>query len=104
MTKKGRTLVRRTLLFLMMILCMGFLKAEVNAATTVQNPTYDGYDYIYSYVYFGSYPQSEVTDTETKNSIDAKLIIRGKTEGDVWVDGIQYRKEPYKETYEDIDE
>ena len=47
---------------------------------------------IHSSIYFGAYPQSEVTDKETKEKIDDALNSEGKTKGDVWVDGIKYRK------------
>ena len=46
----------------------------------------------WSYVYFGSYPQSEVTDEGIISAIDAALTIQGKGKGDVWVDGTKYRK------------
>ncbi|MBD5106431.1 MAG: Ig domain-containing protein, partial [Lachnospiraceae bacterium] len=55
----------------------------------------------WSYVYFGSYPQSEVTDEATKQAIDS-AISQGKgqsagtaesSEGtDVWVNGTKYRR------------
>ncbi|MBD5466238.1 MAG: hypothetical protein HDR22_10590 [Lachnospiraceae bacterium] len=62
----------------------------------------DGTDYTdFSYVYFGSYPQSEVTDEATKQAIDS-AISQGKgqsagtvesSEGtDVWVNGTKYRR------------
>ncbi len=55
----------------------------------------------WSYVYFGSYPQSEVTDTAIKQAIDS-AISQGmgqaagtaeSSEGiDVWVNGTKYRR------------
>ena len=42
----------------------------------------------WSSVYFGSYPQTEVTDKSIIAQIDAKL----PTSGDVWVNGVKYRK------------
>lgn len=56
----------------------------------------EGTDYTsWSYVYFGSYPQSEVTDSNTINAI-TKVIETSGTAGDagmdVWVDGVRYRR------------
>lgn len=50
----------------------------------------DGTDYTdWSYVYFGSYPQTEVTgDTLTAAIIKAPY----DTNGDAWVDGAKYRR------------
>ena len=43
-----------------------------------------GSDYTdWSYVYFGSYPQSEVTDAGIISAIDAALAVQGKGKGDV---------------------
>ena len=42
----------------------------------------------YSYVYFGSYPQMEVTDSAVIKQIDKNL----EDVGDTWVDGSRYRK------------
>lgn len=46
----------------------------------------------WSYVYFGSYPQSEVTDAAIINQIDAKLAAQNLTVGDVWIGNVKYRK------------
>lgn len=46
----------------------------------------------YSYVYFGSYPQSEVTQIDIINSIDKGLLQKGLDTGDIWVNGTKYRK------------
>ena len=57
----------------------------------------------WSYVYFGSYPQSEVTDTNTINAIEAAIAknaseneayIGEKADNgtDVWVNGTKYRR------------
>lgn len=67
-----------------------------------------GSDYTdFSYVYFGSYPQSEVTDEVTKRAIDS-AISQGSgqaagtaenSEGiDVWVNGTRYRRISKKDT------
>ena len=53
----------------------------------------DGSDYTdWSYIYFGSYPQSEVKSEGTKNMIDSELSKTGKTTGDVFVGQCKYRK------------
>lgn len=46
----------------------------------------------WTYVYFGSYPQSEVTDAAIINQIDEKLSAQNLTVGDVWIGNIKYRK------------
>ena len=57
----------------------------------------------WSYVYFGSYPQSEVTDTATINAIEAVIAKnaskneayigeRADTGTDVWINGTKYRR------------
>lgn len=70
-----------------------------NTAVPPSNPIHHctgergGSDYTeWGYVYFGSYPQSEVTDAGTISAIDAALLTLGQTKGDVEVDGIRYRK------------
>ncbi len=62
----------------------------------------DGTDYTdFSYIYFGSYPQSEVTDAATRQAIDSAISqgmgqaagTAGSREGtDVWVNGTKYRR------------
>ena len=52
---------------------------------------------VWSYLYFGSYPQSEVTDSRIIESIEEAIATEGietDSEGicDVWVDGTKYRK------------
>ncbi|MBR1692459.1 MAG: leucine-rich repeat protein, partial [Lachnospiraceae bacterium] len=47
------------------------------------------------YVYFGSYPQSEVTDAETIAKIDSVILssgVNGDAGVDVWVDETKYRR------------
>lgn len=52
----------------------------------------------WSYVYFGSYPQSEVTDTAIIVAIDSAIAAGNGTTGadntgtDVWVNGTKYRR------------
>ncbi|MCM1160553.1 MAG: DUF6273 domain-containing protein [Roseburia sp.] len=75
--------------------------ARVGAGTPA-NPIHhctkknDGTDYTdFSYVYFGSYPQSEVTDSATKAAIDSAVATAGTTADagmDVWVNGTKYRR------------
>lgn len=49
----------------------------------------------WSYIYFGSYPQTEITDADLISKIDSAIEVYG-TAGDigmdVWVDGIKYRR------------
>ncbi len=50
----------------------------------------DGSDYTdWSYIYFGSYPQAEVTGSELTDKITGASY---NTDGDAWVDGIKYRR------------
>ncbi|MBD5105469.1 MAG: hypothetical protein HDT41_00530, partial [Lachnospiraceae bacterium] len=51
----------------------------------------------WSYLYFGSYPQSEVTDSRIIASIKEAITTQGieldsNNECDVWVDGTKYRR------------
>ena len=53
----------------------------------------------FSYVYFGAYPQSEVTDSATIAAIDNAIAMSGTREDaemdagiDVWVNGTKYRR------------
>lgn len=46
----------------------------------------------WSYVYFGSYPQSEVADEGIKTAIETALSDNGMTDGDIWVGNKRYRK------------
>ena len=46
----------------------------------------------YSYVTFGSYPQSEVTDAKLIRRIEQAFDETGAIKGDVWLDGERYRK------------
>ncbi len=46
----------------------------------------------WSYVYFGSYPQTEVMDAGVKSQIDVALNAEGKTTGDITVGNVKYRK------------
>ena len=56
----------------------------------------DGSDYTdWSYVYFGSYPQSEVTDAATIAAIESAIPSSGASVDvgvDVWVEGTKYRR------------
>lgn len=60
-------------------------EAEALSVYDLHTPNSDGY----SYVWFGSYPQSEVKNDSLKKAIDAKL---GDKSGDCWIDGTKYRK------------
>ncbi len=49
----------------------------------------------WDYVYFGSYPQSEVTDAAVIEAVENAIAAYGiRTDGgtDVWVDGVKYRR------------
>lgn len=49
----------------------------------------------WSYVYFGSYPQTEVTDSATIGAIDRAIAASGQRADsgiDVWVNGTKYRR------------
>ncbi|MCM1162601.1 MAG: DUF6273 domain-containing protein [Roseburia sp.] len=49
----------------------------------------------FSYVYFGSYPQSEVTDSEIVAAIDKAISVSDNSVDvgmDVWLNGIKYRR------------
>ncbi|MCM1161029.1 MAG: DUF6273 domain-containing protein [Roseburia sp.] len=71
----------------------------INQEGTPSNPIHHcAPDYTdFSYVYFGSYPQSEVTDSAIIADIE-NAISTSETEADadvgidVWVDGIKYRR------------
>ncbi|MBD5465216.1 MAG: Ig domain-containing protein [Lachnospiraceae bacterium] len=75
---------------------------QAGAVTGPANPVHhcakenDGSDYTdFSYVYFGSYPQSEVTDSVTIAAIDnaiEKYGIEADAGMDVWVNGMKYRR------------
>ncbi len=55
----------------------------------------------WSYIYFGSYPKSNVTDSATIAAIDAAIATSGMladTGVDVWVDGTKYRRISRDET------
>jgi len=71
-------------------------------ATMPSNPVHhctklnDGSDYTeWSYIYFGSYPQSEVTDAATISAIESAIPssgVSGDAGVDVWVGGTKYRR------------
>ena len=71
-------------------------------ATNPANPVHhctkkgDGSDYTdFSYIYFGSYPQSEVTDGAVIADIEKAIATSGvaaEAGRDVWVNGIKYRR------------
>ena len=75
---------------------------QAGAVTGPANPVHhctkknDGSDYTdFSYVYFGSYPQSEVTDSATIAAIDKEIAASGaaaEAGTDVWVNGTKYRR------------
>lgn len=76
------------------------LQAETVSADKISNPTHycangdEGKrDYSeWSYVYYGSYPQIEITDKKVTDAVDAALQDSGKTMGDVWIGNKKYRR------------
>ena len=69
--------------------------------TTPSNPVHctnkdDGTAYTrFSYVYFGSYPQTEVTDSAVIEAVEQVIEAEGSQADcgtDVWVDGVKYRR------------
>ncbi|MBR1931479.1 MAG: Ig-like domain-containing protein, partial [Lachnospiraceae bacterium] len=75
---------------------------DIAQAAAPSNPVHhctkqnDGTDYTdWSYIYFGSYPQSEVTDAATISAIDSAIPssgVSGDVGVDVWVGGTKYRR------------
>ncbi len=63
----------------------------------------DGTDYTkFSYIYFGSYPQQEVTDSTMTARIDEAISTNGKPAEngiDVWIDGAKYRRISNEDVY-----
>lgn len=50
----------------------------------------DGTDYTsWDYIYFGSYPQTEITGSKLTNAITGADY---NSDGDAWVDGVKYRR------------
>ena len=84
---------------------------QAGAVTGPVNPVHhctkkdDGSDYTdFSYVYFGSYPQSEVTDSATIAAIDKEIAASGaaaEAGTDVWVNGTKYRRISKSDTNND---
>lgn len=63
----------------------------------------------YSYIYFGSYPQSEVTDSSIRTAIDRAIPVSGieikAGIDDVWVNGSKYRRiSDYDKNYENYED
>ena len=85
---------------------------EQSGTSTISNPVHhctglnDGTDYTdWSYVYFGSYPQSEVTDTSITSAIDNTILAGNGTTADVgvdvWLNGTKYRRINADDTNDD---
>lgn len=68
-----------------------------DAQETPQNPVYDELTDTteWSYVYFGSYPQTEVTGKELTSAI---IKASYDESGDAWVGGVKYRRIGKKDT------
>lgn len=92
MRKVCHSLIMTFLLFLFVLVAGG---NKVNAHTLSNPKVSNGNTYdptTWNYVYFGSYPQDEVTDSKTIASVEAQLKKIGQTEGDVRVGNYRYRK------------
>lgn len=76
-----------------LVVCFMLSGFKANASQ-LHNPVDTNGDFVgYSYIWFGSYPQSELDETKDASliaQIDGKIGI-DKT-GDCWIDGIKYRK------------
>ncbi len=111
---------KKSILFMTLVLVVALCISggQVKAATVnpalekLHNPTHtcstDVYEHksCWSCVYFGSYPQSVVTDTKLQDAIDAQLIANGSfagkakyVVGDCVVNGVKYRKIRIGDTY-----
>ena len=79
----------------------GFPASPVHHCTKMD----DGTDYTdWDYVYFGSYPQSEVTDSAVIAAIEKAIAASGiltDSGRDVWIDGTKYRRISKKYTNQD---
>lgn len=90
--KKIYTIIFSLLVILMLPVCV---KSQAHAHT-LSNPkknTVGTYDpYTWNYVYFGSYPQTEVKDKATIAAIEKELGKTGMSVGDIRVGNYRYRK------------
>lgn len=98
-TKTGKRLLSLLLTAAMLIISY---QIPVQAETSPANPIHhctgkdDGTDTTdWSYVYFGSYPQTEVTGSALTPAITGASY---DANGDAWVDGIKYRRTSKRDT------
>lgn len=94
----------------------GQSEIQAGAATGPENPVHrcnkengDLDDTDFDFIYFGSYPQSEVTDGATRAAIDKAIPVCGiEIEAgieDVWVNGSKYRRiSEYEADYEEYED
>lgn len=92
-TKTGKRLISLLLTAAMLITAY---QVPTQAETSPANPVHhctgknDGTDYTnWSYVYFGSYPQTEVTGSALTSDITGASY---DANGDAWVGGVKYRR------------
>lgn len=92
-TNKKEYLLAAFFALLYLTLSAGTLKAATSAAeaSAPQGPQYseDGSQIIYTNLFFGSYPQSEVTGADLTPAIQDAAY---DSYGDAWVDGVKYRR------------
>lgn len=90
--KKG--ILKKKILSMLLMVAMLVTLAPVSAkqvfAAVITNPTYANW----SYIYFGSYPQTEVTSSVTTAIRTASY----DKNGDAWVNGVKYRRIAQKDT------
>lgn len=98
---KGKIFLSVLLSAALLLLCPGFtvLAQTGLKAVTVSSPVKVGKDTKWSYVYFGSYPQSEVTGSALTPAITGANY---SSSGDAWVDGVKYRRIRKSDTNYDL--
>lgn len=82
---------RWALSLLLVVMFVGSFGINANADTTLHNPTVDQStgNTEYSYIWFGSYPMTEIFDEAIIESIDSQV---SGTAGDCVIDNVKYRK------------
>lgn len=101
-TKTGKRILSLLLIMAILLTTSGIpvqaetAEQQTRARTMPSNPVHhctkkdDGTDYTdWSYVYFGSYPQTEVTGTALTSAITGAAY---DANGDAWIDGTKYRR------------
>lgn len=103
--RKGQNVCRNVLLIMLLVILL--LAETIPAAAedlwikgidnhNPSNPVHhctkreDGTDYTsWDYIYFGSYPQTEITGSKLTNAITGADY---NSDGDAWIDGVKYRR------------